>query len=167
MSLWFPDSLRSWQKNRNIPRAQYLIFVLFFISGALALTYEVVWTRMMTNILGSTAVAVGTVLAAFMSGMAIGSYKVGKYADRSRNCLRLYAWLEMGIAASALASHLVLSRLDHAQAFGHIVSGSAAHFGVSPFHSGLFTGAAADHPDGGHTALAQPLSGGQVPDRRR
>lgn len=120
-------------EKQEISRSQYLIFVLFFISGALALTYEVVWTRMMTNILGSTAVAVGTVLAAFMSGMAIGSFKVGKYADRSRNCLRLYAWLEMGIAASALASHLVLSRLDHVQALGHIVSGSAAHFGFFRF----------------------------------
>ena len=75
-----------------------LILSLFFVSGALALVYEVVWSRMMMHVFGSTAVAVGTVLAAFMTGMAIGSWFIGKFADQSQNCLRLYAWLEIGIA---------------------------------------------------------------------
>jgi len=111
----------------------FLIFILFFISGGLALTYEVVWTRMMISIFGSTAVAVGTVLAAFMTGMAVGSYGIGKFADRSPNCLRLYAWLEIGIAASALVSHSILSRLDHAQSLLQLLSGSSADFGFVRF----------------------------------
>ncbi|MGD8359564.1 MAG: hypothetical protein PVG42_16015, partial [Lysobacterales bacterium] len=45
-----------------------LLLLLFFVSGALALVYQVIWTRMMIEIFGSTALAVGTVLAAFMSG---------------------------------------------------------------------------------------------------
>ena len=68
-----------------------LILALFFVSGALALVYEVVWSRMMMHVFGSTALAVGTVLAAFMTGMAAGSWYIGKIADRSDNCLRLYA----------------------------------------------------------------------------
>jgi spermidine synthase len=40
-----------------------IILLLFFVSGALALVYEVVWARMMTHVFGSTALAVGTVLA--------------------------------------------------------------------------------------------------------
>ncbi|MGD8482157.1 MAG: fused MFS/spermidine synthase [Gammaproteobacteria bacterium] len=88
------------------------VLLLFFFSGALALVYQVVWSRMMTHVFGSTAVAVGTVLAAFMSGMALGSWYIGRLADRRGNPLRLYAWLEIGIAAAALASHLALERMD-------------------------------------------------------
>jgi spermidine synthase len=51
-----------------------LLLLLFFTSGALALVYEVVWTRMMMHVFGSTAIAVGTVLAAFMTGMAAGAW---------------------------------------------------------------------------------------------
>lgn len=88
------------------------VFVLFFASGALALVYQVVWTRMMTHVFGSTAVAVGTVLAAFMGGLAIGSWYFGRVADRVPDRLRLYARIEVGIAIAAGVSHLALDRLD-------------------------------------------------------
>jgi spermidine synthase len=88
------------------------VFVLFFTSGALALVYQVVWTRMMTHVFGSTAVAVGTVLAAFMGGLAIGSWYFGHIADRVPDRLRLYARIEAGIAVAAGVSHLALARLD-------------------------------------------------------
>jgi len=97
------------EKTAKLPLA--LVLLLYFMSGALALVYELVWSRMMMQVFGSTALAVGTVLAAFMAGMAIGSWWIGKAADRSRNCLRLYAWLELGIALAALVSHLLLSRI--------------------------------------------------------
>jgi spermidine synthase len=69
---------------------------------------------MMTHIFGSTALAVGTVLAGFMSGMALGSWLAGRIADRSANCLRLYAWLEIGIAISAVLVHLLLHQMQTA-----------------------------------------------------
>ncbi len=111
-----------------------LILSLFFVSGALALTYEVVWSRMMMNIFGSTAIAVGTVLAAFMTGMAIGSWKIGKLADSSSNCLRLYAGLEIGIALAAIVSHLLLSQIGPTHAAIFLLFGSsAATFGLVRF----------------------------------
>ena len=91
-----------------------LILLLFFLSGALALVYQVVWSRMMMQVFGSTAVAVGTVLAAFMTGMALGSWKIGKVADRSPNCLLLYARLEIGIAVTAFVTHILLDRIGPA-----------------------------------------------------
>ena len=78
-----------------------LVMLLFFLSGACGLVYQVVWTRMMTHAFGTTALAVGTVLAAFMSGLALGSWLLGKVADKSRNRLRLYAYLEIGVAVAA------------------------------------------------------------------
>jgi len=111
-----------------------LILLLFFLSGALALVYQVVWSRMMMQVFGSTAMAVGTVLAAFMSGMALGSWFFGKVADRKRNCLLLYAWLEIGIALAALASHVLLSKISPAhQAIYQLVGSSAAVFALVRF----------------------------------
>lgn len=100
------------------------MLVLFFISGATALVYQVIWTRMMMHVFGSTAVAVGTVLAAFMSGMAIGAWYFGKRADRTQNCLRLYARLEIGIAAAALVSHLLLNQIAPAHRLIFDLAGS-------------------------------------------
>ncbi len=73
------------------------LFICFFLSGAAALVYEVVWMRMLTEIFGSSAYAVATVLAAFMAGLALGSYVFGKLANSRKNHLRLYAFLELGV----------------------------------------------------------------------
>jgi spermidine synthase len=122
----------SQQRAGKTPTA--LVLLLFFISGALALIYEVVWSRLMMNVFGSTALAVGTVLAAFMFGMAIGAWRIGKVADRSPNCLRLYAWLEIGIALAALASHILLSQLGPAHRVIHdFVGASPALFAFVRF----------------------------------
>ena len=88
-----------------------LVLFLFFLSGALGLVYEVVWSRTLTHVFGTTALAVGTVLAAFMSGLALGSWLLGKLADRSGDPLRLYAMLELGVGLTALGAHLLLVRI--------------------------------------------------------
>jgi len=122
------------EKPKGLPT--FLVLLLYFISGALALVYQVVWSRMMMHVFGSTAIAVGTVLAAFMSGMAIGSWTIGKIADRNRNCLRLYAWLEIGIALAALVSHILLDRIAPAHLAIHdlvgVASGAHPVFGEPP-----------------------------------
>lgn len=111
-----------------------LVLFLFFISGALALVYQVVWSRVMTHVFGSTALAVGTVIAAFMAGMAVGSWWFGRLADRSRNGLRLYAVIEIGIAAAALLVHVALNLLDSAYPVVYQwVSGSALLTGLVRF----------------------------------
>ncbi|MCK9419641.1 MAG: fused MFS/spermidine synthase [Nitrospirae bacterium] len=79
-----------------------LIYLLFFLSGAAALMYEVVWVRYLSLIFGGSHLAVTTVLSVFMGGLAFGSYTIGKYAGRYTRLLRLYGFLELGIAASAL-----------------------------------------------------------------
>ena len=78
------------------------MYSLCFLSGACALVYEVVWVRELTLILGITSYAVSIVLAAFMAGLALGSYLFGRFALRATRVLRLYGLLELGIGASAL-----------------------------------------------------------------
>jgi predicted membrane-bound spermidine synthase/Tfp pilus assembly protein PilF len=69
----------------------------FFFSGIAGLIYEVVWTRMLTQIFGNTTYAIATVLSAFMAGLAIGSYLFGRIADRGKNDFLLYGLLEAGV----------------------------------------------------------------------
>ncbi|HUJ19300.1 MAG TPA: fused MFS/spermidine synthase [Nitrospirota bacterium] len=85
-----------------------LIYAIFFLSGASALIYEVVWVRYLSLIFGGTHLAVTTVLAVFMGGLALGSYWIGKKVDNSGNLLRLYGFLELSIAASALVFALLM-----------------------------------------------------------
>jgi spermidine synthase len=79
-----------------------LIYLIFFLSGAAALIYEVVWVRYLSLIFGGSHLAVTTVLAVFMGGLALGSYAIGRHAGKYKQLLRLYGFLELGIAASAL-----------------------------------------------------------------
>jgi predicted membrane-bound spermidine synthase/Tfp pilus assembly protein PilF len=75
----------------------------FFFSGAAGLIYQVVWTRMLTQIFGNTTYAIATVLAAFMAGLAIGSYLFGQIADRGKNDFMLYGLLEAGVGVYGFA----------------------------------------------------------------
>ena len=82
---------------------------LFFLSGATALIYQVVWTRLLTLFFGSTILAVSTVLTAFMGGLAIGSALFGKKADTAIRPIRFYAWLELLIGIFAMATPLIFA----------------------------------------------------------
>ncbi|MGH9869501.1 MAG: fused MFS/spermidine synthase [Candidatus Polarisedimenticolia bacterium] len=80
------------------------VILLFIVSGAAGLIYEVIWLRSLTLIFGKTVHAASAVLAAFMAGLAAGSALGGRLVDRRPgNPLRLYALLELGIGVWALA----------------------------------------------------------------
>ena len=72
--------------------------ILFFLSGAAALAYEVVWVKLLTLQFGSAAWSISTVVASFMAGLGAGGAWAGRRADRIRRPLRAYALLEIGIA---------------------------------------------------------------------
>ena len=86
-----------------------IVLVLFFLSGATGLVYEVVWMRMLTLVFGATAFATSAILAGFFAGLALGSLIFGRVADRSRNPLVLYAWLEAGVALFAVLMPLLFA----------------------------------------------------------
>jgi len=79
-----------------------LVLVLFFLSGAAGLVYQVVWTRKLVLLFGTTAYAVSTVLSVFFLGLGLGSLWGGRIADRSPNPLRVYAIFEVLIGAWAV-----------------------------------------------------------------
>jgi spermidine synthase len=92
-------------------RRTVVISACFFLSGATALIYEVLWVRMLALTFGNTVYAIGVVLTAFMSGLCLGSFVFGRWADKRANILKLYGILEFCIAGSALASPLILESI--------------------------------------------------------
>jgi spermidine synthase len=79
------------------------LVAVFFLSGASALICQVAWIRWFGFTFGVTVRAMGTVLAAFMAGLALGSLVFGRAADRSRNPAALLLFLEIGIGVFAAA----------------------------------------------------------------
>lgn len=71
-----------------------LLLLFFFLSGACGLIYEVVWTKLLTLVIGSTTYSIATVLVAFMGGLALGSYIGGRIIDRKGDPLLTYGILE-------------------------------------------------------------------------
>ncbi len=90
-------------------KTTFIIALLFAVSGISGLVYELVWIRLLSHLLGGTTLAISTVLAAFMGGLALGSHYFGKRVDQSSNPLRLYSYLELGVAGlGALVPLMVL-----------------------------------------------------------
>jgi spermidine synthase len=74
------------------------------LSGAAALGYELLWTRLLGLALGAEILAVFGVLAGFFGGTALGALVLHGPVRRCRHPLRLYALLEVAAAIFALAS---------------------------------------------------------------
>ena len=90
-----------------------IVWLIFILSGASGLIYEVIWMRQLTLIFGSTVFATSTVLTAFMAGLALGSFYFGRKIDEStQSPLRLYALLEAGIGGFCLVWPLILGALS-------------------------------------------------------
>ena len=90
---------------RQAPR---LVALLFFVSGAVALGFEVVWARQLATVLGGATTSVAYVVALFMGGMALGYALGGRIAPRVRRPVRIYGAVEIALALLGLgASHLL------------------------------------------------------------
>lgn len=79
-------------------RINIIIFLCFLVSGISGLIYEVLWAKYFSLIFGSTTYAHTLVLATFMAGLALGSFLFGGFADKVKDRLKLYAWIEISIA---------------------------------------------------------------------
>lgn len=96
-----PESRRT-QKWTSPAALFLLVLAFFFVSGACGLLYQVVWTRKLVLLFGSTSHAVSTVLSIFFLGLGAGSVWGGRLADRTARPLRWYALFECIIGAWAV-----------------------------------------------------------------
>ncbi|MGA2093933.1 MAG: fused MFS/spermidine synthase [Sedimentisphaerales bacterium] len=86
-----------------------VIFWLFFASGISGLIYEVVWLRILSRVIGVTAYATAVTLAAFMAGLALGSFIFGRFVDKRNDQLRIFAQLQISLAIFAIITPIILN----------------------------------------------------------
>ena len=86
--------------------------VCFLCSGAAGLIYEVVWSKQLAYLLGSSLHSVATVVAAFLGGLALGARLLGTRLARRTDLARSYAALELGVAVLGLVLLPLLRSLD-------------------------------------------------------
>src|SRR5262245_40039865 len=85
------------------------VVLCLFGSGFCALVLQTVWLREFRLVFGASTAASAAVLAIFMGGLGAGSLLLGPKADGAANPLRRYALLELGVAATAAVSPLLLA----------------------------------------------------------
>lgn len=79
----------------------WMVLTLFFFSGTTALVYEVVWSKFLSQMFGSTIYAQTVVLAAFMGGLALGNWLFGRWANQWQKPVRAYGSLEIMVGLYA------------------------------------------------------------------
>ncbi|NQT82863.1 fused MFS/spermidine synthase [bacterium] len=116
------------------PRLNFLVLLLFALTGLTGLAYEVLWRRMLSVAMGGSIYATAAVLSSFMGGLFLGSIVVGRWADRWKNLLRAYGLFELLIAAFALFFPIAcrglvsLQRVLYPSIGGHYLSMTGVKF---------------------------------------
>ncbi len=81
------------------------IYMLFALSGFVALIYEGIWARYLKLFLGHSSYGQILTLAIFMGGMGIGALLAARYTRSLKNPFLTYAVVELVIGLGGLAYH--------------------------------------------------------------
>ncbi len=92
-------------------KTRLLLLVLFFFSGFAGLMYELVWIRILSVVFGKTTLALTVVVSVYMAGLGLGSRYWGKRIDQTKNSMKTFSFLEMGIGIASLVVLLLFSIL--------------------------------------------------------
>ncbi len=86
-----------------------LVTAIFFASGAASLALQVVWFKQLQFVLGSSTLSVSVTVASFFFGLSVGSAVGGRVADIVARPLRVYGFLELGLALVSIGATAFLS----------------------------------------------------------
>ena len=75
-----------------------LFIALAFLSGSVALSHELLWTRRLVDLLGATESVTGRVLGLFFLGLSLGGWLATRWTKSSRNSA-----IQLGIAEISIA----------------------------------------------------------------
>jgi spermidine synthase len=114
------------------PSSHRHVLPLMLVSSAVSFTYEVLWTRLLTFVLGASVYAFSTMLATFLAGIALGAAIASRTGRTAAAARRGFALAQWGTAVFSLAAfHLadvLLPRLAErltASGTGTLLAGAA------------------------------------------
>lgn len=82
------------------------------LAGFTSMTYETVWIRVLSIVLGGTSYAFTLILTAFILGIALGSFWLSTRPDT--NALRMFGKLQLALVFAVLVSMTAYARLPYA-----------------------------------------------------
>ncbi|MER1969042.1 hypothetical protein [Castellaniella sp. GW247-6E4] len=87
-------------------RAGTLFSVIFYLSGISSLIYQVVWQRVLTQVIGVDSISIAFIVTIFLLGLGLGSIAAipATKGRRPLILIRLYAVIELVIGIFGLAS---------------------------------------------------------------
>jgi spermidine synthase len=113
-------------------RALVAVLVSFAVSGFVALAYEVIWSRVLALIIGSSVYAFSIMLTTFLIGLAAGAAIVSRFADRIRRPVMAFAVIEVGVGITSLIGAHLFNDLPYVFVQLYRIAGSQS-FGVLLF----------------------------------
>jgi predicted membrane-bound spermidine synthase len=81
--------------------APALLLAAAFITGAASFCYEIGWLRMLSLVLGSATHSFELMLAAFIAGLACGSFWIRNRIARQAEPLLLLGWIQLAMGSAA------------------------------------------------------------------
>jgi spermidine synthase len=132
--------------------------LLAFVSGFVALGYEILWARRLSDLIGATGLAQSLVVGTFFVLLAAGAIVLGPLATRHRSPWRLYAALEAGILLAVLPAFFgdALAH-DVARTFGDLLLQPGTSLAVKGLLALLFVGPASFCMGGTLPAMGQAV----------
>ena len=113
------------------PATTDLVGAALFLSGLTAISYEIVWQRLLVRTTGATLPAVSTIYCIFIAGLWLGALASVALIRRSPTPLRIYAFIEMGIAFFGMAMPAFFSEKCSAFVFAWLNKFIGAGVGIS------------------------------------
>jgi spermidine synthase len=90
----------------------HFLSILFFLSGFTGLIYEIVWSRILSTILGNTSLAISVVVSIFLGGLALGSFLAPRIGLLKKNPLKVYGAIEIFVAVYSATTPWLSSIID-------------------------------------------------------
>jgi spermidine synthase len=104
----------------------YIAAMVFaFFAGFISLSNEVLWFKLLGILLDGTIYGYSALLAAFLTGLALGSLWISNKIDKTKDLWGLYAKLQIGAALGAVATILLIPIIPFLIS-GYIAGGTKA-----------------------------------------
>ncbi len=84
-----------------------VVILIFGVSGMAALAYEVLWSRILVFLLGSSIYSFSMILVVYLLGITGGSLVFSRIADGLKHPLRMFGWLEIVLGLTVIAGLLL------------------------------------------------------------
>ncbi len=95
-------------------RPSVAVALIACLSGYIGFSFEVVWTRLLSPVLGGTIYAFGCVLATYLTGLAAGAAIAAVIGKRGWNVPRALGWTLLASALTLVGSLIAADSLLHA-----------------------------------------------------